>query len=183
MAILFLLAVLFAIPTYGLSLLAWIVLALMRGKSRADRVIERDNRKVFIEPLFTGQFAEFFRALDMPFYVGETIDHDDAHKCGRHIMNYIAHNPVEGKVFMQGLNKWRTKGDYSPCHPVVAANDERTLDRKGEIHLVAYRAVEAIMTNNPNLPCFRSIDPLEVSFRRQLIELENSLSETRALLS
>lgn len=171
--ILFIVAVLFAIPTYGVSLIAWFVLALLRAQGRAGRSDERENRKVYIEPLFTGRFAEFFRALDMPFIIGETIDHNDAHKCGRHIMNYIAHNSEEGAVFMRGLDKWRTKGDYSPCHPIVAANEERALNCKGEIHLVAYRAVEAIITNNPNLPCFRSIDPLELTFRRQMLEIQN----------
>lgn len=167
-------AVLFAIPTYGVSLIVWLVLVLMRAKGQADRSVERENRKVFVEPIFTGQFAEFFRALDMPLIPGESIDHNDAHKCGRHIMNYIAHNPDEGALFMRGLNKWRTKGDYSPCHPVVAAADERALNCKGEVHLVAYRAVEAIMTNNPGIPCFRSIDRQGLTVRRLTLELQSA---------
>lgn len=172
MGILFIVAVLFAIPTYGVSLAVWCGVAVMRAKSQVHQSTERESRRVFVEPLFTGQFAEFFQALDMPLVPGGTVDHADAHKCGRHIMNYLAHNPEEGVVFMRGLNKWRTKGEYSPCHPVIAASDERTLNCKGEIHLVAYRAVEAVMVNNPGLSCFRSIDRQGVTVRRLTLEAQ-----------
>lgn len=37
---------------------------------------------------------------------------------------------------------------------------------KGEVHLVSYRAIEAVMTNNPSMQCFRSIDSRPSAHRR-----------------
>lgn len=158
MAILFLLALVLAWPTYGLSVLAWVVIAIVMAKSKANRAVDRETRKIYIEPLFTGRFADFFRALDVPTRGATVVSEAHAHQCGRHIMNYVAHNPAEGAEFMRGLEKWRTKGDPQPCHPVVAAGDEVRFNQRGAIHLVSWRAIEAVMTNNPGLECFRDID-------------------------
>lgn len=146
----------------------------LKSQGATNRSNERQNRKVFIEPLFTGRFADFFNALDIPKKPGRMTSEADAHQCGRHIMNYIAHNPDEGALFMRGLEKWRTKGDDRPCHPATAANDERRLDCKGEIHLVGYRAIEALTANNSDLRCFASINPAEIRARR--LELESRLN-------
>lgn len=170
MGILFLVALVLAWPTYGLSVVAWLVVMFLKSQGTVAKSNERRNRKIFIEPLFTGRFADFFNALDIPRIPGRTISDADAHQCGRHIMNYIAHNSGEGVLFMQGLEKWRTKGDDRPCHPVTAATDERRLKAKGEIHLVSYRAIDALMTNNPNLRCFDSINPAAIRGRRQELE-------------
>lgn len=175
MGLLFVLALLLAWPTSGLSILAWIAIYFFKSKKKVDKIVERDNRKLLIEPLFGNKFAEFFMALDMPKLNEQRFDYHEAHKCGRHIMTYLAHNPEEGSLFLQGLKKWQTKGSQQLCDPVTAAQSERDYDAKGEIHLVSYRAVESLMKNNKSLTCFRPIDFDQLVLGR--IELEmNSMS-------
>jgi hypothetical protein len=174
--ILFLLALLLAWPTYGLSIVAWIGLVVLKGisngKARVDAIDRREERKLVIEPLFAGKFAEFFRALDIPMLIGLRVDQEAAHQCGRHIMNYIAHNPTEGALFIEGLKKWHTKGGSPLADPVVAADSERKFDAKGEIHLVSYRAIEALMTNNKNLRCFQPVDYGKIVQYRSTMEMD-----------
>lgn len=169
---LFLLALVLAWPTFGLSILAWLVLAFFKSKGKVDAIVERDNRKVLIEPIFGGRFSEFFKALDMPILHGYCVDESDAYQCGRHIMNFLAHNPQEGALFLQGLKKWKTKGSYQLCDPVTAAESERTYNAKAEIHLVSYRAVEALMTNNNGLRCFGAINYGKLVEQRVMLDLE-----------
>ena len=172
MGLLFILALVLAWTTFGLSILAWLVLAFFKSKRKVDAIDERNNRKALIEPIFGGRFSEFFKALDMPILHGFHVGEADAHQCGRHIMNYLAHNPQEGAIFLQGLKKWQTKGSYQLCDPVTAAESERTYDVKAEIHLVSYRAVEALMTNNKNLQCFGSINFGKLVEQRMMLESE-----------
>jgi hypothetical protein len=175
MALLFLLALVLAWPTFGLSILAWLALAFFKSKTKVDAIAERENRKALVEPIFGGRFADFFRALDMPILYDHRMDEATAHQCGRHIMNYLAHNPQEGALFMQGLKKWATKGSNQLCDPVTAAEAERSYDAKGEIHLVSYRAVEALMTNNKGLACFHSIDFGKLVTQRTMLDLRSAL--------
>ena len=169
----FLAALVLAWPTYGLSILAWLALCGIRGFRRGEKANEREARKVFIEPLFADRFAEFFRALDIPMNLGMRCDNQAAYRCGRLIMGYLAHNPDEGGLFMRGLRKWRTKGTNQLGDPVESAESERKYNAKGEIHLVAYRAIEALMTNNPALPCFQAVDYHRlVTYRIQAEALE-----------
>jgi hypothetical protein len=174
--ILFLVALLLAWPTYGLSIVAWIAVIVLRGishgKARVDAIDRREERKLLIEPLFGGEFAEFFMALDLPILIDVPIDREAAHQCGRHVMNYIAHNATEGALFIQGLKNWGTKGGNPLADPVIAAASERKFDAKGEVHLVSYRAIEAIMTNNRNLRCFHAIDYGKIVQYRSTMEME-----------
>jgi hypothetical protein len=177
MELLFLLALLLAWPTYGLSIIAWIALLILRGilqaRARIEAIDRREEDKLLIEPLFAGKFAEFFRALDIPMLIGLRIDQEAAHQCGRHIMNYIAHNPTESALFIQGLKKWHTKGGGPLADPVIAADCERKFNEKGEIHLVSYRAIEALMTNNKELRCFYPIDYRKIVQHRITMEMES----------
>lgn len=154
MGILFVVALLLAFPTFGLSLVAWFALFVIRAKASATRVRKREKVKTTIEPLFDDRFDDFFLSLDMPFHSSAEMSEADAHQCGRHIMNYVAHNPSEAALFLKGIE------NYSfghPCHPGLAALCERESGGKGEIHAVSYRAVEALMTNN-KLKCFQNVD-------------------------
>lgn len=157
MGILFIIALLLAWPTFGLSIVAWVAILFINAKGHANKVERREKVKEAVEPLFEGRFAEFFLALDMPIYEWEELSEAEAHQCGRHIMNYIAHNPTETSEFIRGLQKWKTKGAPNLCDPITAAQDENRYNAKGEIHAVSYRAVEALMTNN-SIPCFKKVD-------------------------
>lgn len=157
MEILFIVALLLAWPTFGLSIVAWFVLVFLKAKGNANRVERRDKVKEVIEPLFEGRFSNFFFALDIPIYDGEEMSEAEAHQCGRHIMNYIAHNPIETSEFIRGLQRWKTKGAPNLCDPITAAQDENRYNAKGEIHAVSYRAVEALMIKN-KISCFKKVD-------------------------
>ena len=171
MGILFIIALLLAWPTFGLSIVVWLILVFFKSKAKVEKIDRRREIVQIIEPLFQGRFSEFFMAMDIPLIYGQDLTQEEAHKCGRHIMNYIAHNPSEAALFMNGLDRWRTKGSSELCDPITAARDEKNLNAKREIHVTSYRAIEAIMTNNYNLPCFRKIDfPLLVEYRACLEE-------------
>jgi hypothetical protein len=170
MGILLIVALILAWPTYGLSLLAWIVLAFFKAKSKAAKAARREEIKESIEPLFQGRFAEFFMELDIPIYSWEEITPAEAHQCGRLVMNYIAHNLSETRLFMQGLQKWG-------FNPVLAARGESS-GKKGEIHMVCYRAVEALTTNN-KLKCFEKIDVLDVVKERAMLEINETFAQLR----
>ena len=172
MEILFVVALLLAWPTLGLSIVAWIGLFFIKAKGNTNKLEKREKVKETIEPLFQGRFSDFFLALDMPIYECAEISDAEAHQCGRHIMNYIAHNPTETTLFINGLQKWKTKGDLNLCDPITAAKNEHNYDAKGDIHMVCYRAVEALMTNN-KLKCFEKVDVSRVIKRKVVVEVDS----------
>jgi hypothetical protein len=157
MKLLFLLALLLAWPTYGISLIVWLTVHFISIEKKTDKIDAGRETAILLEPLFTNQQADFFNALEVPLKpaIG-AVSHNDAHQCGRHIMNYIAHNPGELLAFVSGLKRWASD-DGQMCHPVAAVHIERRLGR-GDVLAVSLRAIEAIVTHNPNLQCFQSID-------------------------
>lgn len=157
MTLLFIVALLLAWPTFGISLLLWFAILVFRGKQQADATARRHVTSEVIEPLFRGRFSDFYKALDIPHKFDADITDESAHQCGRHIMNYLSHNPSEAAIFVKGLKKWALKGSGNLCDPVEAAETESRYDAKEEIHLVSYRAIEALMKQN-SLRCFNSVD-------------------------
>jgi len=158
LGILFVVALVLAWPTFGLSLVAWFVVAFLKGKSAAKASAQRHVKLAVIEPWFQERFAEFYMALDVPYSLDEEPDWETAHQCGRLIMNYLAHNPSEADIFYRGLLGW-TRNDMGVgglCDPAEAAECE-LLAEKGEIHFISYHAIKALMKNN-SLPCFRTVD-------------------------
>jgi len=174
LTLLFIIALVLAWPTFGLSLVAWFIILFFKGKSKAIASSQRHVTKDVIEPLFQERFAEFYMALDIPFFPGEKSDLATSHQCGRFIMNYLAHNPVEAGIFLRGLKRWATKGSDQLCDPVEAAEYEVQYQDKQEVHLTAYRAIEALMKQN-SLPCFRGVDLEVVEQFSNAIESRESL--------
>ena len=125
MILLLILALLLAWPTYGISLILWFALLFVRSQEKTHKINARCEKLVLFEPLFTNRQADFFEALEVPLKpaIG-TISHNDAHQCGRHIMNYIAHNQSELQRFVDGLMRW-PRDDGQMCHPVTVLNIER----------------------------------------------------------
>ena len=114
MTLLFLLAVLLAIPTYGLSLLAWIAWFFLAARNNAKERINglehmRATRSV-VEPLVGGTRSEFYQAFDIP--KSDSDERSDARdsQCGQHILNFISHNPDATQAFMEALKLHRLKG-------------------------------------------------------------------------
>ncbi len=174
MSLLFILALLLAWPTFGLSLVAWLLLLFLKGAKQAKASEQRKVVSEVIEPLFKGRFADFYDALDVPYRWDSERTQSQSHQCGRFIMNYLAHNPGEAAIFTRGLKRWATKGSGQLCDPVEAAEFETHYDEKKEIHLTAYRAIEALMSQN-NLPCFQGIDLDAVSQYTSAIESRERL--------
>jgi hypothetical protein len=179
MALLFLVALVLAWPTYGLSVVAWFGLVIFNSSENEKRRSHRDGRKVLLEPLFGGQFAEFFAALDIPVLNGSDVNEADADKCGRHIMTYLAHNPEEGATFMKGLERWKAEGSHQLCHPVAAALAETVSNAKCEVHLVSYRAIESLMANNTQLRCFKAVDFDKLASYRRTTELKHAVASLK----
>ncbi|MHC2364126.1 hypothetical protein [Rhizobium leguminosarum] len=157
MGIFFIVALVFAWPTYGLSIIGWLVLVFFKSRNTVAKSVRRKEFVSVLEPMFNGRFADFYRALEVPLLDGFALTEKDAHQCGRHVMNYLAQNPEEAALFVSGLEKWRTKGTSMLSDPVTAAQSEKMYDDKGEIHLTAYRAIKAVMLNN-SLKCFDAVN-------------------------
>ncbi|MNJ44655.1 hypothetical protein D3C77_397130 [compost metagenome] len=176
MGLLFIVAVLLAWPTYGLSILLWFGLAVARGVGKRFAIKRREHARSLLMPLFPDDLGFFFSALDVPLVSGYHLTEEESRQCGSHFVNYLSHNPSEAALFIRGLERWRTKGEVNLCNPVNAALDENHLEAKREIHLTAYRAIEALMTNNKTLKCFHKIDYGRVLEYRQRIEIEGLLN-------
>jgi len=149
---------LLAWPTFGISIIVWAGAAWMISKQKLQKIETRREEASKLEPIFEDRYAEFFNALHVPLKpaVG-AIAHDDEFRCGRHIMNYIAHNSGELSTFMAGLQSY-PRADGQMCNPAIAVELDRRLGGKRETFTVCIRAIEAIMTRNPDLACFKSID-------------------------
>lgn len=131
MAWFFVLALLLAWPTFGVSLLAWLAFVWLRAQKNVVRADARREKALLIDSIFSGRQAEFFSALNVPLKASACVQtKDDARKCGQHIVNYIAHNPDEMEVFLCGLKRWAGENEEL-CHPVAALHIERRLGRGG----------------------------------------------------
>lgn len=173
MPILFVVALVFAWPTFGLSLLCWVACYFLFGRrTNKAHIPKADLAKV--EAVFQQEYAEFFKILDVPYLQGRTITHEEAEQCGRHIKNYIAGNPSEARLFFEGLAKWGTKGRKVYGSPVTAAGEELKYNVKENVHGVSYRAIEALMTNNPGLGCFKSVSLPKISQYVDAMEIGSS---------
>lgn len=173
MLLLLLVALILAWPTYGLSLVAWFLLSLIRAAARRAAIERRQERRAQLEPLFEQRFDEFFLALDVPMNTTREVTSQEATQCGRHILNYLAHNPGEASLFMKGVEKEARRFGGRKPDPVLAARRESMDHAKAEIHLSCGRAILAVATNNPNLQCFRNVDLN--SLKRDLDKIEASL--------
>lgn len=164
MTLLFFLAVLLAIPTYGLSLLAWVAWFFLAARNNAKERINglermRATRSV-VEPLVGGTRSEFYQALDIPkSYRDDRSDARDS-QCGQHILNFISHNPDATQAFMEALKLHRLKGSASLPTAIEAIRFERGW-QGGPMHHLCYSAIATLMEQN-NLPCFDNVDVTSV---------------------
>ena len=68
MGILFLIALFLAWPTGGLSILAWIAVVVFNAHNKTQRVNHREERAVFLEPLFDDVFQNFSKRSTFQLY-------------------------------------------------------------------------------------------------------------------
>lgn len=174
MTILFILAILLAIPTSGLSILAWIVWFFLAARNKAkDRVSGinhmRATRSV-VEPLVGGDTAEFYQSLDIPKAYAETRSKPHDSQCGQHILNFISHNPDLTQAFMEALKLHRLKGSASLPTAIEAIEFERGW-QGGPIHHICYFAI-ATLTSQNRLPCFDDVDI--ASMREKMYEIADN---------
>ena len=169
MGILFVVALILAWPTFGLSVVAYVALLLVRSylrqNKKVDGMMRRADFRSLMEPLFHGRSEEFFLALDIPTRLGREFTQEEARECMRHVMYFLADNPNEAALFMRGLENRRAKSGDAGLDPISAALYERNRNLKGEIHLLVYRAIATIKTANPSLRCFDKVDDAELGLR------------------
>lgn len=160
MTLLFLLAVLLAIPTYGLSIIAWLVWFLLAARNNAkNRIAGLDHMRAtrsIVEPLVGGSWSDFYQALDIPKIYAGACSESHNRQCGQHILNFISHNPDLTQAFMDALKLHRSKESDSLPTAVEAIGFERSL-QGGPMHHICYFAI-ATLTSQNNLPCFDDID-------------------------
>ena len=79
---------------------------------------------------------------------------------------------------MQGLEERRIDDPLELYDVVATAEHETELyNGYGKIHLVAYRAIESIMTNNKNIKCFSKIDFGSIVEFRERLEFSLKVDE------
>lgn len=166
---LFILALILAWPTFGLSILIWLFLLFLKAKDKTRKIDIMREKRTVLDPLFRERFDEFFLSLDLPLASGATISKEEASHCGRHIVNFIAYNHEETELLIKGLKRWEDGTGSALCDPIRAAQIESLL-QKAEVHLVAYRAMEAISINNRNLRSFQKISLPVLRERMAVIE-------------
>lgn len=169
MGILFLVALVLAWPTFGLSLVAYFALRLVRGylqaKAQMEGKLRRADFRTLMEPLFQGRIEEFFLTLDIPRWAwanGE-FTKEEARECMKHILYFFSDNPDEAAQFMRALESHRVESGAAGLDPISAARAER--DKKGEIHFLVYQAITTIMNRNPSLGSFSKVDIAELGMR------------------
>ena len=113
MGILLLVALVLAWPTFGLSLVAYFALRLVRGYLQAKAQMEGKQRRAdfrtLMEPLFQGRIEEFFVTLEIPRWAwadGE-FTKEEARECMKHILYFFSDNPDEAAQFTRALESHR----------------------------------------------------------------------------
>lgn len=171
MTLLFLLAVLLAIPTYGLSLLAWIAWFFLSARNNAkDRITGLERMRAtrsVVEPLVGGTRSEFYQALDIPTTYSDARNDARDSQCGQHILNFISHNSDATQAFMEALKLHRLKGSASLPTAIEAIAFERDW-QGGPMHHLCYLAIATLKSQN-NLPCFDNVDMISVMTRMHQI--------------
>lgn len=162
MTILFLIALLLAIPTTGLSLLVWVVVFFLAARNKAKNKISgldhmRSTRAV-VEPMIGGTRAQFYNAIAVPKLYGSSIrSREEDERCGQHILNFISHNPGLPEAFMDALKFHRFKGSASMPTAIEALENESQSDRRGPIHHLCFFAISTLMLQN-KLTCFDDVN-------------------------
>lgn len=174
MTLLFLIALILAIPTYGLSILAWVVWFFLAARKNArDRFTDMANMRAtrsVVEPLVGGTRSEFYQALDIPKNTPKRYSIGDPYvlqelegkgetresECGQHILNFISHNPDITNAFMEALKFHRLKGSASLPTAIEAIELERDQEG-GPMHHICYFSIATITSQN-NLRCFDNIN-------------------------
>lgn len=110
-----------------------------------------------IEPLFREKFADFYLALLIPRLPAGKVTLQDAEQCGRYIVSEIARNSSDVYTLLRGLRKWEPVGSISLSNPVEVAEQEYRTGNRADIHFVAYRAIETLMSNGTP-SCFADVD-------------------------
>lgn len=171
MLILFLLAVLLAIPTSGLSIIAWVVWFVIAARNKAkERVAGLDGIRAtrsVMEPLVGGSWADFYRALDIPKVAHKPGNAAYDERCGQHILNFISHNHHVTEAFMNALKLHRMKGNPALPTAIEALGYEREW-QGGPMHHICYLAVTTLTSQN-SLHCFDDVDMIAV--RREMLKI------------
>lgn len=164
----FILALVLAIPTYGISILIWIVWLFVKSYFTAKtRIASADQRQfvrnVMIQPLLGGHSElEFFNALDIPLMTFDISD-EDKKICIHHILNFISNNKEIAGVFIQGAKRFLYP-DKSEGDAFLAASAEKEIGDLGFVHYAVYVAILSLCSNN-HLPCFNEVDLVSIATR------------------
>lgn len=178
MGLLLVVALVLAWPTFGLSLVAWCLLVWFSAAAKAANKKHIDQRRAVMDLAVRGRDAEFFLALDMPLKRRAELTPAEAEQCGRHVLNYVAHNSEETALLMRGVEKHSLRNGGAPFDAIAAAANETWATVKAEMHLVAYRGIVAVSTNNPNLQCFSKIEI--TTLRHRIRDIESTLRKYAA---
>lgn len=153
MNILFIVALLLAWPTYGMSIILWIIIFFLKPITAADKIKMRHKIAPELELLFDNRHSEFYDALDIPL----KSEIDDSHQFVTYIINYIAQNPDELHTFINGMKRW-TRRDGSLCHPSIVVRIEKRMGDRHGVYEVSIRAIDCLVRNNPSIQLFQSVD-------------------------
>ena len=131
----FLIALILAIPTYGVSVLLWLVcfvlMSATKGVAEAHRKNDMRTVRNNIETYLGGTPYDFLSALDIPQKPnGQRTDKTvpegiNLFEAGEHILNFVSYNSDILKVASDALEFHKISGDDQPISLVKAARFER----------------------------------------------------------
>lgn len=164
----FLLALLLAWPTFGLSLAVWLAFAWMRAKGAGyaknslDDGVEQFKRKYFAG----GSQADFMRVLagDQESYALTVLNDEEMMTLANIMIRYMATHPDMRMKFEAIVSRYESLRAFGPPSPACGrAVQAITLERSinvdgGALHYLCYQIIQTLRINNPDHSLLRRID-------------------------
>lgn len=176
----FLLALLLAIPTFGISLVIWLVFAWAKVKVAG---VANDYRDDGIERFKKWHFAdgdgqkEFMRILagKQEDYALAVLSEDEKLILNNIMIRYIITHSDVRERFEEIVSLYETLGAASPSSMNGAAVKAITFERDntligGALYYICFKIIQTLITNNPNHALLGRVNLEEVGWEVDVLE-------------
>jgi hypothetical protein len=177
----FLLALLLAWPTFGISLAVWLAFAWMSAKGTSyaknslDDGVEQLKRKYFVGE----SQADFMRVLagDQESYALTVLNDEEMIRLANIMIRYMATHPDMRMEFEAIVSRYESLRAFGPPDPacgraVQAITIERNInDIGGKLHYFCYQIIQNLRINNPDHSLLRRIDLEELDSTLDTLEM------------
>lgn len=177
----FLLALLLAWPTFGLSLVGWLAFAWMSAKGAGYARNSLDGRiEQFKERYFAGESqAAFIRIIagEDEGYGLNVLSQQEMTSLANILIRYIATHRDMTEKFEAIVSRYKSLRAFGPSNPacgyaVQAASLERDLTNVGgALHYLCFDAIQTLRINNPSHSILRKLDSNELDMEIGVLEM------------